>query len=131
MNDLEPLPATAAWRHVGPREGTEVLVTEATVGGHRLTGHTTAVNVDLESSAVTNTLPVHRLSLPLGEPSDVPAAFVRATDLRVERLEQTWERLETAGQVAYTSSTFDVRCTLTYDGSGLVVDHPGIAQRLR
>lgn len=190
MNDLEPLPATAAWRHVGPREGTEVLVTEATVGGHRLTGHTTAVDgdvswsvgyvvevddawrtrvadvsvlagsgtrrvrlerrpddtwlvdgepashldgcvdVDLESSAVTNTLPVHRLPLPLGEPSDVPAAFVRATDLRVERLEQTYERLGTAGQVAYTSSTFDVRCTLTYDSSGLVVDYPDIARRL-
>ncbi len=89
------------------------------------------VDVDLESSAVTNTLPVHRLPLPRGRTADVPAAFVRADDLRVERLEQTYARLDRAGEVAYTSSTFDVACTLTYDDAGLVLDYPGIAARLR
>lgn len=46
------------------------------------------VDVDFESSAVTNTLPVHRLDFIEGVGVDVPAAFVRAEDLRVERLEQ-------------------------------------------
>ena len=49
-------------------------------------------DVDLESSAMTNTLPVHRLSLGVDERAEAPAAYVRAVDLSVERLDQTYIR---------------------------------------
>lgn len=88
------------------------------------------VDVDFESSSVTNTLPVHRLELPGGLPVSAPAAFVRAEDLRVERLEQTYTRLDDDGRFAYESSTFDFACELTYDRSGLLLDYPGIAIRV-
>lgn len=88
------------------------------------------VDVDFESSSVTNTLPIHRLDLPVGQAVDVPAAFVRADDLRVERLEQTYTRLNESGRFAYTSSTFDVACELVYDAAGLIIDYPGIATRV-
>ena len=90
------------------------------------------VDVDFESSAVTNTLPLHRLDFIEGVGVDVPAAFVRADDLRVERLEQRYTLIEAGPELIlfhYESSTFEFACDLKYDSSGLVVDYPGIAIR--
>lgn len=90
------------------------------------------VDVDFESSAMTNTLPLRRLELRRGERVDVPAAFVRAPDLRVERLEQTYTLTEATPQglvFHYESSTFGFACELRYDAAGLVIDYPGIAVR--
>jgi hypothetical protein len=46
---------------------------------------------------MTNTLPVHRLDLPAGAQVAAPAAYVRALDLTVERLEQTYSRIADHG----------------------------------
>ena len=46
------------------------------------------LDVDLESSAMTNALPVHRMGLRAGDRASAPAAYVRAPDLRIERLEE-------------------------------------------
>jgi hypothetical protein len=86
------------------------------------------LDVDLESSAATNTLPVHRLELPDGVEVRAPAAYVRA-DLRVERLEQTYRRTGPT-TFAYASPAFGFAATLAYDEAGLVLDYPGIATRL-
>lgn len=91
-------------------------------------------DVDLESSAVTNTLPVHRLDLPPGRTHQAPAAFVRAQDLGVQRIEQEYRfRERTPGTLLldYASATFDFACVLTLDAAGLVLDYPGIAVRER
>jgi len=90
------------------------------------------LDVDLESSAMTNTLPVHRLGLPEGAQADAPAAYVRALDLGVDRLEQTYRRI--ADQAArqrydYAAPAFGFTSRLVYDESGLVLDYPGIARR--
>jgi hypothetical protein len=190
---FDSLPESAAWRHTGLRDGFEIAILRADDHGHRLDGHTTAVeaghawavhytvnvdrrwrtrdaeiaawtskgearvhietggtgrwsvdgvhrpelegclDVDLESSALTNTIPVHRLALPVGETASAPAAYVRAIDLAVSRLEQHYTRLpEDQGfRFAYEAPQFDFRCVLLYDGAGLVIDYPGIAARMR
>lgn len=99
------------------------------------------LDVDLESSAFTNAFPVHNLGLVPGDAADAPAAYVRAVDLTVERLEQRYVRLDTGAgpgpgpgasggeRFHYTSPAFDVRCELAYDAAGLVLDYPGIAVR--
>lgn len=90
------------------------------------------VDVDFESSAVTNTLPVHRLDFFEGVGVDVPAAFVRAEDLRVERLEQRYTLIDAGPEQIlfhYESSTFEFACGLRYDRSGLILEYPGIAIR--
>jgi len=90
------------------------------------------VDVDFESSAVTNTLPVHRLDFIAGVGVDVPAAFVRAEDLRVERLEQRYTLIDAGPDLMvfhYESPTFEFTCDLRYDSSGLVLEYPGIAIR--
>jgi hypothetical protein len=85
-------------------------------------------DVDLESSALTNALPVHRIGLAVGERADAPAAYVRALDLRVERLEQTYMRTADL-RYDYAAPAFDFACELVYDRSGLVLEYPGIAVR--
>jgi hypothetical protein len=89
-------------------------------------------DVDLESSAFTNALPVHRLDLNVGESADAPAAYVRLGAARVERLDQQYGRLadqDTERRYDYQAPVFDFRCQISYDRAGLVLDYPGIALR--
>jgi uncharacterized protein len=89
-------------------------------------------DVDLELSAVTNALPVHREPLQVGERMAVPAAYVRAVRGPVERLEQLYVRVEGNDGLSayeYSAPAFDFSCRLVYDTHGLVVDYPGIAVR--
>ena len=90
------------------------------------------LDVDLESSAVTNALPVHRMRLGVGRRAGAPAAYVRALQLTVERLEQTYARLPDDGprqRYDYAAPAFEFACQLAYDTSGLLLDYPGIAVR--
>ena len=84
-------------------------------------------DVDLESSVVTNALPVARLGLDVGESGRALAAWVRA-DLSVERLEQTYTRLDER-RYDYVSHYDGFRTVLEYGDDGLIVDYPGIAIR--
>ena len=90
------------------------------------------LDVDLESSAMTNTLPVHRLGLAAGESANAPAAYVRALTLGVDRLEQTYRRIADEGarqRYDYAAPVFGFTSQLVYDERGLVLDYPGIARR--
>ncbi len=119
--------------------GLRSIVLEADGAGHWVVDGEVAphldgcLDVDLESSAMTNALPVHRLGLPVGGRATAPAAYVRARDLAVERLEQTYARVtdETSYQrYDYAAPAFEYACRLVYDESGLVIDYPGIAVRV-
>jgi hypothetical protein len=91
------------------------------------------LDVDIESLACTNTIPVHRLALDVGRDADAPAAYVRWLDLRVERLEQRYVRVDDEGtrqRFHYTAPRFDYDDHLVYDASGLVLDYPGIGARV-
>jgi uncharacterized protein len=88
------------------------------------------LDIDLESSAMTNALPVHRFALRPGDRADSPAAYVRASDLTVQRLEQEYVRVDASGfSYDYTSRAFDFSCRLVYDDAGLALEYPGIAVR--
>jgi hypothetical protein len=86
------------------------------------------LDVDLEASAVTNALPVHRLELELGVATPAPAAWVRAHDASVERLEQTYTRMD-AQRFEYAAVELGFRVELVYDDAGLVTHYPEIARR--
>jgi uncharacterized protein len=88
-------------------------------------------DVDLESSACTNTAPVHRLDLAIGARAHTPAVYVRAADGAVERLEQEYRRVPGEPPAFdYASPAFSYADRLAYDAAGLVVDYPGIAHRV-
>jgi hypothetical protein len=103
-----------------------------TVDGVRRRELDGCLDVDLESSASTNTLPVHRMQLRRGTAAEAPAAWVRV-DTSVERLEQSYRRMEDDGarQVyAYESPALGFAACLTFDEHGLIVAYPGIAMRV-
>ncbi|NLU72740.1 putative glycolipid-binding domain-containing protein [Streptomyces sp. HNM0575] len=90
-------------------------------------------DIDLESSAMTNAFPVRRLRLAEGDGAQAPAAYVRAADLAVERLDQTYELVSAKSgrhRYEYAAPALDFGCRLTYDGAGLVREYPGIAIRV-
>lgn len=51
-----------------------------------------ALDVDLGFTPATNTLPIRRLELPIGDSASVRSAWLRFPELRVEPLEQTYTR---------------------------------------
>lgn len=119
---LGPAPKTVSLDHDG-------------VGGWRIDGVPAphldgCFDIDLESSAMTNALPVHRHTMRANEPTSAPAAYVRAVGLEVERLEQRYTRVnDDAHRYDYRAPAFDFGCELIYDESGLVLHYPGIAHR--
>jgi hypothetical protein len=123
---------------VSARGAHEVRLEGDGTGGWRVDGRPApriagCLDVDLEASACTNALPMHRLGLAVGQRAEAPAAYVRAPGLGVERLEQSYARLPDEGgrlRFDYEAPAFDYRDVLVYDGSGLVVDYPGIAVRV-
>lgn len=137
--DLDAAGATRSARIRGrSAAGSCSAVLEADGTGRWLVNGTPAphlhgcLDVDLESSAMTNALPVRRLALPTAAHAAAPAAYVRAIGLAVERLEQTYLRTpDEAGHQCYdyTAPAFDFACRLVYDESGLVINYPGIATR--
>lgn len=138
--ELSPGWVTRSAHVVGrSRSGThEVRIDADGHGGWRVDGESTpeldgCFDLDLEGSAFTNALPIHRLALGVGEKADSPAAYVRTTDLSVERLEQRYGRLQDEGERAryeYEAPGFDFRSVLAYDTYGLVTEYPGIAVRV-
>ena len=102
------------------------------VDGHPAPHLDGCLDVDLESSALTNALPVHRLGLPVGAYTQAPAAYVCPLDLSVERLEQHYARTGDQNgreRYDYAAPSFDFSCQLVYDEAGLVLAYPGIAVR--
>jgi len=118
--------------------GSRQITLDADGDGHWLVGGETAssldgcLDVDLESSAMTNALPIHRMRLTVGSQASAPAVYIRAVDLAVERLEQHYTRVpdEAPSQCYdYASPTFDYAGRLSFDKHGLALDYPGIAVR--
>jgi uncharacterized protein len=137
--DLDETGATRSARISGrSAAGSSLALLQADGAGRWLLGGVPAphldgcLDVDLESSAMTNALPVRRMGLAPGAGAAAPAAYVRAVGLAVERLEQTYLRApdEAAGQsYDYAAPVFGFACRIAYDESGLALSYPGIAVR--
>jgi len=86
------------------------------------------VDVDLELSPSTNTLPIRRLGLDVGETAEIAAAWVRYPSLAVEAARQRYTRL--AERRWRFESGGDFRVELDVDDDGLVLDYPGYWRRV-
>ena len=84
-------------------------------GGQRHADIDNCLDVDLEWSPSTNTLPIRRLALATGESKTVSAAWVRFPSLDVQRLDQTYERLEDR-RYRYRSGRFVADLVVDVDG---------------
>ena len=88
------------------------------------------LDVDLSWSPATNTLPIRRLGLGVGQASGrVTAAWVRFPELTVEPLPQEYLR-EHETRYRYTSRAGAFTAQLEVDGQGLVVEYAGLWRRV-
>lgn len=86
-------------------------------------------DADLGFTPSTNTLPIRRLGLAIGEEAQVSAAWLRFPELKLERLDQTYRR---TGELTwqYTSATgFTGR--LVVDEHGMVRTYEGGWEEVR
>lgn len=99
--------------------------------GRRLRGLDGAIDLDLFATPFTNTLPIRRLGLEIGESRDLVMAFVDldAHGLTVAPAPQRYTRL--APRLwRFESLDADFTRDLLVDGEGLVVDYPGLFMRV-
>jgi len=88
--------------------------------GKQLPALDDCLDVDLEWSPSTNTLPIRRLGLALGETKVVAAAWVRFPSLDVQRLDQSYERIDER-RYRYRSGRFTA--DLAIDEGGIVLQY--------
>lgn len=81
------------------------------------------IDADLGFTPSTNTLPIRRLNLGIGEEASVSAAWLRFPQLTLERLDQTYRRTGDR-TYRYTSAT-GFTGELEVDEHGLVVTYEG------
>ena len=88
------------------------------------------LDVDLGWSPSTNTLPIRRLNLAVGESSGpLTAAWVRFPELAIEPLPQEYRRLSER-RYRYTSRGGAFTAEIDVDEHGVVVDYQGVWQRV-
>ncbi|TDD63844.1 transcriptional regulator [Jiangella aurantiaca] len=86
------------------------------------------VDVDIALTPFTNTLPIRRLGLEVGESADLRIVYVQVDNgLTADAVDQRYLRL---GSETYRYSSGDFTADLTVDGDGLVTDYPHLWRRL-
>jgi hypothetical protein len=95
-----------------------------TMNGERQPQVGDCIDIDLNFSPLTNTLPIRRLDLAVGESEHVIAAWLRFPSFKLERFEQTYTRVDD-NLYRYESRDGSFSRDLTVDEHGFVTDYPG------
>ena len=83
------------------------------------------VDVDLGFTPASNLLAIRRFDLGVGQARPAPAAYLTFPELRLTRLEQSYQRLD-EGRYAYAAPTFGYDDILEVSPAGFVLDYPGL-----
>jgi uncharacterized protein len=90
------------------------------------------VDIDINRTPLTNTLPIRRLDWSAARSYDIEVAYVSVPELDVERARQRYTRLADAASgcatFRYESGSFSA--DLEVDGGSVVLDYPGLWRRL-
>ncbi|WP_026378350.1 putative glycolipid-binding domain-containing protein [Agromyces italicus] len=87
-----------------------------------------AREVDIAISPLSNSLPIRRLGLAIGESAEITTAYVSVPHLTVATDPQRYTRLAER-EYRYESRDSDFVATLAVDAHGLVIDYPGLFVR--
>jgi uncharacterized protein len=92
-----------------------------------------AVDIDIQNSPLTNTMPILREGFQRGGDGNFLMAFVTLPTLRVEASPQRYEHVRAAdgeSVVRYISRDGDFTADLEIDADGLLVHYPRLARRV-
>jgi hypothetical protein len=131
----------AAWRTrraevwaVAPDAVRRLLLEADGAGGWRVDGAAApalagCLDVDLAATPFTNTLPIRRLALAVGQRGVARAVWVGAPRLELEVLEQSYERVG-VDRYRYEVPASGFGAEVLVDDQGLVVEYAGLARRV-
>ena len=97
--------------------------------GHSLEALDGCSDVDIMITPFTNSLPIKRLKLKVGESGEISVVYIGLPDLTVSKLEQRYTCLSLdpdGGVYRYESLKSGFTADLKVDTDGLVVDYPDI-----
>ena len=86
------------------------------------------LDVDLGFSPATNTLPIRRLGVRVGEQASIDVAWVEFPTLTIRRASQRYTRL-TQSIYRFEYLSIDFVADIEVDANGLVVVYPGLWER--
>jgi hypothetical protein len=86
------------------------------------------IDVDIQWSPLTNTLPVRRLHLQPGEEREIEVAYIELPSLTLRRVTQRYTSLGDRS-VRYATETRDFERELTLDADGFVIEYPDLFER--
>jgi uncharacterized protein len=87
------------------------------------------LDVDLELTPITNSLPVNRLDLAIGQVEEIAVAWIRFPSLEIVRARQSYERLSER-TYRYRSLGSGFTAEIDVDEAGLTVRYEGIWERV-
>jgi uncharacterized protein len=87
------------------------------------------VDVDLAISPSTNSLPIRRLQLEIGESAEISTVYIDFPHLTISKDPQRYTRLS-AERYRYESLNTDFIREIVVDQDGFVVTYPGLFQRV-
>ncbi len=85
-------------------------------------------DIDISLTPFTNSLPINRLNLKIGEQQLVNILFVNVLEQQIKKVQQSYTRLS-AFEYKYENVPNDFEAVITVDKSGFVVDYPGLFVR--
>jgi hypothetical protein len=98
--------------------------------GAELSALTGLTDVDISLTPATNTLPIRRLGLEVGESAETTAVWIRP-DLNLEPLPQRYTRTAESTYLYESGENFDrFRAEISVDEHGVVAAYPPIWERL-
>jgi hypothetical protein len=97
--------------------------------GEERTDLADAIDLDLAATPLTNTLPIRRLDLAVGDEADLVAAYVSFPDLELVPEPQRYTRLD-EDLYLFESLDSDFEVEITVDARGFVLEYPGLFERL-
>jgi hypothetical protein len=101
-----------------------------TMDGAALPALDGCIDIDIESTPFTNTLPIRRLDFALGDARTLRLAYVRVPTLAVAEGSQRYTALSPGRLYRFESLDHDFVADLPVDRHGLVRDYPELFRRL-
>jgi hypothetical protein len=87
------------------------------------------IDIDIQASPVTNTLPVRRLALDRAQGADIRVAYIRVPSLAVEPVRQRYTALEPGSLYRFESLEGAFKADLPVDQEGFVMNYPRLFRR--
>jgi hypothetical protein len=98
--------------------------------GTRLPDFDGCIDIDISATPLTNTLPIRRLGLSLGERRHIKVVYIAVPELTGHVMEQAYTCLETSRLYRYEGIDSNFSTELEIDQNGLVVDYPSMFERV-